>query len=476
MRASLGLPALPYVLFVVLSVGCGGNAPLPIGSTSTGAAGTHAAAGAAGHGGSTSTTSGAAGSTLTGIGGAAAGSGPAVAGASGGPAGTVGTAGTSPVGPTGQAGDTGISMCGSPTLPNGLCAVGAFKRPGFGCACQDGTPCVCGQTCVDPMTDDDNCGACGLHCGPTSTCNNGVCGPPVVEVVPPLAGCGSIDLAIDNGTLYWTDQGHATVKRMKLVGGTPQTIGDAEKPSKIVVAGTAAYWLYSNASIRRSIDGGAPAFVWSNPTAIRGLAVSADGATVFFSSETNVSSISGFGGAAVPIAQELRSGLPGALVLVGSNAIAFPVGFNGDVDLVRFLPGQVVSCGVEDQNGDLVPGTNCTRLARSQGELFTDAIITQNGLVVWADGPNVKSESAAVTMFSPFDSVAMTNDPMITGLAGKAGNAYYSDGGVVYKSFIAPNQAAVRIARGQNAARALAVGETRVYWSTANCAIESQLF
>ena len=58
---------------------------------------------------------------------------------------------------------------------------------------------------------------------------------------------------------------------------------------------------------------------------------------------------------------------------------------------------------------------------------------------------------------------------------------YFSDAepmspgtGVIYKTPLAPNQVPIRIARGQNGPRAVVVGDKKVYWSTADCAIMSQ--
>ena len=484
MRASLGSPIRLVCLLVVTSVACSGNAPLPTGNTNAGTAGMHLAAGGAGHGGSTST--GAAGAVLTGVAGAtaAAGAGPGAAGAFGGPAGTVGTAGTSPVGPTGQAGASGVAMCGSPSHSDGTCVAGAYKRSGTSgtCQCQDDAPCVCpGVGCVDPMTDDDNCGTCGIHCAPTSTCNNGVCGPAPVQIVPPQPGCRSTDLAIGGGMLYWTDDWHATVKRMPLAVGNQQTIATGEKPSRLVVSGTTAAWLYSTAAIRVSLDGAPPTFVVTSAAQIGGLALTPDATTLFFSSGNDVSSLPVAGGAPVVVVHEVKGGIPGALALTGSGGITFPTSLNGDVEAVTLVPGQVVSCGLEDPvTGEPLPNTNCARLGRSQGELFVDAILYGAPIVIWADGPNVKSELFAGT--GVFDSVAMSDNP-ITGLAMTADAAvvYFADTdpasgtGVIYKSSSQmPTQTAVRIARAQRGPRSLAVGGTKVYWSTSDCAIMSQ--
>jgi hypothetical protein len=50
-------------------------------------------------------------------------------------------------------------------------------------ACINGrcVPCgpirtACGNACVDPLTDRNNCGDCGIVCGPDEVCGLGVCG------------------------------------------------------------------------------------------------------------------------------------------------------------------------------------------------------------------------------------------------------------------------------------------------------------
>jgi hypothetical protein len=158
---------------------CGRTAPLPE------VVDQPEAGGAGGAGAATGTAGGAAGAIAGTAGGAAsAGAGGAAGGA---------TAGT---------GGAEMAMCGSATKPDGTCVTGAFKRPTV-CQCQDGLPCVCGGACVDIANDDENCGACGRSCQPTSTCQNGVCGPIVQSLLLPTPGCDSMDLAISGDTLYW---------------------------------------------------------------------------------------------------------------------------------------------------------------------------------------------------------------------------------------------------------------------------------
>jgi len=70
--------------------------------------------------------------------------------------------------------------------PPGKCPSNAPPDPNNNCQCSEcsaleypsgcsGTDVCCGTTCVDLMTDDNNCGICGLKCTNGSTCDQGQC-------------------------------------------------------------------------------------------------------------------------------------------------------------------------------------------------------------------------------------------------------------------------------------------------------------
>jgi hypothetical protein len=475
------------------AVACSSNAPLmtdsksgtagkPAGTTGTSGRAGASAAGIAG-------TSGTAGDSAVGTGGGfdvagSPGQTSGEAGGFGGDAGFTGAAGSlGDAGVTGAAGAPPITMCSTQaTRADGSCVVGAYKRMGV-CACQDGTPCICNGSCVDPLTDDDNCGTCGVRCGPTSTCQYGKCGPPVVNFLPAAPGCGGIDLAIQGDTLYWTDAGHLSVNSRPLAGGVPRMIAFPEKsPKMITVAGSTVFWVYADQTIRKWVAGGTPTDVVSVTSPIGGLTVSLDGATVYFSSSTNVYSVPATGGTPTVVTMELHGGIPRALALSG-NRLAYPTELNGDVDIATILAGQPSTCGKDDGNGNII-NFACNRLARSQGELFEEQIFAlPGGRVVWADGANLKAETSPsdANTFIPFDVITSTLNNSISGLAGNGMNLYFGEsspgdgtGGVVYHSTMAPNQTALRIARGQNNPRSLAIGPAKVYWSTSDCTVESQ--
>jgi hypothetical protein len=496
MRASLGVTSCVLVASAI--VACSGNAPLS--SSLVNMAGGAGTAGASNSGGTTGTAgvyapassaAGAAGTAAAGTGGAdAAGTGgadaPGTGGFSAGAGGSsaAGAAGTTAVG-AGGAGGAVMLICGSATRPDLTCVPGAYQRNGV-CTCQQGAPCVCpGVGCIDPMADDDNCGACGFKCGATSTCQSGVCGPPVVNVVPARAGCDRLDLAYSGGTLYWTDKGHGLVQSIRVATNEMATLVSSEaQASHLAIAAGSLFWLDQGSNTIRAmpITSMTPTTVYADPNPLPGIAgftPTPDGTAVYFSDGTDVLRVSRGGGAPLLIAREVHGGLPGALALSGTQ-IGFPTALNGDVDVVTIVPGQVASCGGLDADGNLIQ-LNCTRLARSQGELFTDAILAPPGLFVWADGSNIKMEAATPGQLSPmvFDTVTMT-DQEIGGLALTAKAIYFGDDdpthpgqGVIYKAAIGKDQPALRLGRGQVQPRSFVVGDTKVYWSTPSCSIES---
>jgi hypothetical protein len=461
MRASLRFSVCVVAAAVL---GCQGNKPISPSSVAMhGAAGTMGAAGASGSG-----PVGAAGAS---------------AGASG--TGTGGAAGAPLMGEggSGVAGD-GAATCGSPRRVNGSCVNGAYRRPDTGdCECQSGTTCVCGSTCVDPLNDDDNCGACGHRCGPTSTCTQGVCGPPVVNVLPAQNGCGMIELGVSGDTLYWTELGHGSVRSMPVAGGAITTISSNEiSPADITAVRNHVFWTMFGSTIRHAVDKMIVKDVVGPTNGIHGFAVSPDTRTVYFDADARVWRVPATGGVTPTlVASDERGGVLRALTLNGDK-LAYINDFTADVDLVTLVDGQVVSCGNEDADGRPID-VNCARLARSQGQLLSDVLLSTPTAVFFVDGGSVKRHGTEQPG-GPFDLVATTasQDP-ISGFALSDTLVYFaqsgsqSSDGVIYKAPSTPNldnTPAIRIARGQQRPISLAVGANKVYWSTANCTIESQ--
>jgi hypothetical protein len=389
---------------------------------------------------------------------------------------------------------------GSPTRPDGSCVDGAFKRGGV-CTCQDGDPTVCGGTCVDTTRDPRNCGACGRSCGPTSTCNAGACGPPVTNVVPPAAGCGSLNLATSGGVLYWTDRGHGTVKRQALTSCEATTIVSGERnPTLLTTDGATLVWVTSGSAMSDSssgytittlsatlraltLPGGTPRdlVTETNTTGgILGLVLSADGATVYYSADTRVRGVPVAGGAAFDVGHDSRQGLPTALAREG-NTLAFLTELNTDVNAVTVEDGVVASCGAPLSNAAPAP-KNCIQGGGCNPYAFYGGLVLRDGMVYWADGLRIDAERFQTTLTGKASIATGWSDTTetLSGLAGGPDQIYFGTNerdGQVFRSPYAvgspysADDTAVAIARGQNVPSSMVVAGANVYWATADCAI-----
>jgi stigma-specific protein Stig1 len=382
--------------------------------------------------------------------------------------------------------------------------VGAFKHDGV-CACQPDVPTACGQSCTDITLDDDNCGACGHACAPTSACNAGRCGPSVTTVISPAPGCGAITLVIAGETLYWTDRGHGTVESQPIGGGPRTTISSTEpSPGILAVGATTLFWVDVVSQVQMTNSYGIEATL-TTATAravtlpkgtpvdlatesnfnggIRGLVASEDGATLYYSADTKVRAVPAAGGVAIDVGSENRGGIPTGLGRDG-NTIGYITDFNGNVDVITVQDGVVAQCGAPDPSdptGERLLMVNCVRIGGCTPDALFDTFIVRGPLTYWADdgsvdvggplsGPNQEKQQVA---FGAIDN--------ITGLAGAPDFLYFSESsglagdasGIVERTAYAPQSMSYILARAQQTPRSLAVDATKVYWSTDDCAINS---
>jgi hypothetical protein len=282
-----------------------------------------------------------------------------------------------------------------------------------------------------------------------------------------------MDIAISDGTLYWTDMARGSVSSRPIAGGAAKTLASREtRPSHLAVAGGAVYWLSGTSTIRR-LAGDALVDVVDAPAPIGGFVLSPDGNDVFFSSGTTVSRVPAAGGGAPTlVAQELKGELPVALALTGPGLLAFTTQPGGYVEVVSALPGQIGSCDADSQP----QLSTCARVSYYMGmpNLVPDTLVGAPGVVFWLDGTYVK-EARGVSSMPVYSDVIQvsTSDNVLTSLAMTATRVYYSDAGTIYSAPMVGYAYPTRLARGQNGARSLAVDATKVYWSTASCTVES---
>ncbi len=198
--------------------------------------------------------------------------------------------------------------------------------------CPGETPTLCLITqltplaCVDPMRDPQNCGACGAACSPHVACVSGVCADSKVRVlVPPAPGCLSMRVVAEGGRIYWSDLGHGLIQSVEAPGTVPSSASVAVASAKIaalvlynhpantypgpiatplLVRGTTAYFVETNEPFTTDEAGSGAAgtsivsvqpgiatktlFTASDGEPINAMALSPDGATLYFSDGGNI--------------------------------------------------------------------------------------------------------------------------------------------------------------------------------------------
>jgi hypothetical protein len=325
----------------------------------------------------------------------------------------------------------------------------------------------------------------------------------VTNVVPAAPGCGSLHLATSDGVLYWADRGHGTIRSQGLASCAATTIVSGESnPTLLTTDGATLAWVTSSATPSMTAAGypvtsttatlralalpGAPPrdlVTETNTTGgIRGLVLSADGQTLYYSADTRVRAVPVAGGAAIDVGLE-GWGIPTALARDG-DMVAFVTELgDNNVDAITLQDGVVASCGKPDANGDLSM-TNCRRSRGCNPGEFQDGLILRNERVFWAnendimgsalDAPQVSKETIASDDDSGYGVSGLVGGPdflyFATGESFAAGDA--SDG-VVLRSPYAADSTAVAIARGQSTPSSLVVAGSKLYWATSDCAINS---
>jgi hypothetical protein len=390
-----------------------------------------------------------------------------------GSSGIAGTAGTTPI----PSPDASVDAGADATLPDGGCAVHAFRRDGV-CSCLTDTPTVCAGACVDVSTDVDHCGACAHACGPTSTCVSGACGRAPTTFVPPTEACGQIDLAVANGTLYWASSMLGTVRSRNLEGGPDVLIAGVEKtPTRVAVRGDYTFWIDTvTHTIRRNQIGGPTNDVLVGAADVHGFVVTTDAAAVYVSTGAEIDEVPAEGGTPVRVATFVDPMQPGALALLGDELVtAEPI--NGIILAITLVPGKIASCAGFDMNGNDL-SVDCVRLARGLGGVLEDAILVVPGHAIWADTLNLQF-SGSLDASSKMQ--VASGDGNVSGLtAANDWVAFATVGlgapgakGVIYKVPLEPDQIPTPIARGQLGPRSLATDGKRLYWSTGDCAINT---
>jgi hypothetical protein len=261
--------------------------------------------------------------------------------------------------------------------------------------------------------------------------------------------------------------------------GAPPTaisMGETVSPTSVVVRGSTVFWL-DGLVIRKSVAG-VISVVTTSASPIHGITASDDGASIFFSTGTKVQKVSAAGGTPVDVAIEEKLGVPGALAVQGS-LLVFPTNFNGDIDIATLGATPALCATSPGESDPWFPNFMCQRVARSQGSLNQSIILSTGPSVLWIDGPEVKLNELSATAAASNVTVAQTDAP-VRSMALGAGKVFYvafddadPAAGTVAKAALIEGGASVPLARAIKGPGSVAVDGKKVFWSTADCEIQT---
>jgi hypothetical protein len=423
----------------------------------------------------------------------------------------------SPVG-DGGAGAGGADGPYSATNADGSCISNAFMHDVGGhrvCLCQMETPTSCPGTCSDLQIDDDNCGACGQVCPATATCVAGSCTATPTTAVAAAPGCGALWLYAANGVLAWADMGAGTILQGPTTGPTipPTVVASGESaPTGVCLRGAKTFWLATvdlaapppdagvppdggagyglSTTTIRVAENGAVTSVYAltavkpspdatGEDAIHGFTVSDDGGTVYFSTGRKIQKVAVGGGVPTDVAMMDFRGFPNALALAG-DLMAFTIGEIGAVDVVRI--GDVVAhCWHDDPLTAIPLDVNCDRIGVYARSVLLDRVVVSDGLVVWADGDRIDDNALSVTQTNGKMELAESFDGPIKDLAVSGGIVYFTvadpsapgAGHIEKVAAASTDGVATSLARGLNGPDSIAVDGKKVFWSNADCEIQT---
>jgi hypothetical protein len=326
-------------------------------------------------------------------------------------------------------------------------------------ACPPGQA-ACHGSCGDVLSDDDNCGGCGIKCSApppsTATCTSGRC---LVTLVPDT---DVADFAVSDQGVFWTTYGEGTVMKVPLGGGPPTILASGYAnvtPSGIAVDAANVYWTnydLAGTIMKVPVGGGSTTVLASGPAFPARIAVR--GANVFWATWAN-------------------HGADGSVLKVpvgGGTATTLAHSQTGPDDLI--VDADSVYWTTSDTAGKVrqVPiggGTTATLVA-AHGLSGRLAIVADTIFYCTYDDADTIGTLMKVPRAGGTPTVLATGHP--ADIAADATHVYFTDyasanytQGTVMK--VATDGGAVTVlALGQNAPGRIAVDRTSLYWIDEN--------
>lgn len=400
-----------------------------------------------------------------------------------------------------------LCSCGSSKKPDssavantggtnaGGTSVGGAADPGGGGAGTSGSAGAGGAggaaSCVDVMTDAENCGVCGFACDPTAECNGGLCGFAPTVLVPAATGCGSLHLALDGATLYFTDTLHGTVNSVDATGVVTPIATDQMAPTVLLVNRNILYWLNtgSNEIMTVSTSGGTPTAFVSIPPGVTDAGVPNDitnftiarGSILFYATAKSIYKLSVTPGVALEEVGHDDLGIPKALA-VDLHLLVFPTD-QGDVEVIDIVDFDPAVCAKADSTTAMP--NHCVRAAEAQTDLNLDSVAVIGDTIYYANGPQILSNSGTAPTATPNTiATASATATRVSGFTINNDTVYFADdAGVISKAPLLTNATATKLARTQadsstsptTGVSSLVASGTTLYWANPACEIVTQL-
>jgi hypothetical protein len=306
-------------------------------------------------------------------------------------------------------------------------------------------------------------------------------GPALWPVLPFPAG-----FMVHNGAVYWiasADTVRPADDAGNWTGGVGNSIMSATaggQPKTILSPGMAP-----GPSPVSATDAAFPLEQPGQNPPLLSMAFSPDFSTIYFAAGTRFYSIPAAGATAAPkfvaFTQGPEHGIATA-VAADATYLYYPAASSGNVEINKL--GAL--CSEDAGPWSSMVGTDgepvCpARIARSQGSLTYDTVVIRGNNLYWGNGSNVRQGDVAGAIGggaagSDYPSTAFSGN--VTGFAIGTQYAYFAEDGYIEKG-LSPslsdgsNPNAIVVARGQPQPMQLALDGTHVYWTSANCDINS---
>jgi hypothetical protein len=315
-------------------------------------------------------------------------------------------------------------------------------------------------------------------CTTDQACVEGKCMPKPTQLTQ-VAGCGTMYLALNKDTLYFTDSMHGKVSSIPVAGGTATDVATGQKaPIAIAVDDNAVYFSTSGANagdntlMMKATAGTAQKISASTKTTN---AITLDGkGAIYYGDGDDLMKVNAMP-ASTPAKIGTLEGVPTAIVITPTR-LFMTLGLD---NAVQWRNPDPAASGCTDPVARPVGSTTggCS-FEESQGNLLLDSLGLEGNKVIWANGPLMQSADTTVdaTMMGSGHSIASTDSfDNISGFAANASTVYFGEAttGIIEMAPL-PDGDPVILVEDQTSElqpSSFVMDDSNVYWRTKDCSI-----